>query len=289
MIGASTLPVVSVIMSALNAERTIEGAISSVLWQTLAEWELIVIDDGSSDSTRAKIEAIVDPRIRLMPRNDRRGLAARLNEAVAHSRGRYIARMDADDVAYPDRLQTQLKYMIGHPDVDLVGAAVMAFRDPNIPIGVTKVQERHEDICARPEAGFLLAHPTWLGRAQFFKSFPYDESALRAQDQDLLLRSYMTARFANVPRILLGYRQERVTAKNNLVGRLQYCKRQIDVWGRERQYRRLARGLATQAIRGALAAPLLAFGLGPLVVARRYAEASPSEISTWTSIARRLS
>lgn len=289
MIGARTPPVVSVIMSALNAERTIESAIRSVLWQTLVEWELIVIDDGSSDATRAKIEAIADARIRLICHAVRRGLAARLNEAVALARGRYIARMDADDVSYPDRLQTQVQYLTDHPDVDLVGAAVMAFRDPYVPIGVTKVQQRHEEICAKPEAGFLLAHPTWLGRAAFFQAQPYNENASRAQDQDLLLRSYTTARFANVPRVLLGYRQERVTAKSNMIGRLHYCRSQIDIWGRKGQHVRLARGLATQAIRGALTVPLLAIGLGPLVVARRYAEASPREISTWTEVAGKLS
>ncbi len=102
-------PAISVIMSALNAERTIEIAIRSILWQTFTDWEFIVIDDGSTDSTRALVGNLRDPRIRLVPHSERRGLARRLNEAVSLVRGAYIARMDADDIAYPSASPSSMR------------------------------------------------------------------------------------------------------------------------------------------------------------------------------------
>ena len=96
-------PVVSVIMSMRNSAPTVGAAVRSVLMQTLRDWELIVIDDGSSDRSGSIVEGFHDERIRLIHEFSSAGLAVRLNQAVALARGEFIARMDADDICFPER------------------------------------------------------------------------------------------------------------------------------------------------------------------------------------------
>lgn len=277
-------PTISVVMSALNAERTIGAAIRSIISQSFTDWELIVIDDGSTDGTGAIIGTFPDPRIRLVRHGARRGLAARLNEAVALAKGPFIARMDADDISYPERFEKQLAFLQGNAGVDLVGCAVMAFKDPFIAVGVTIAAPEHAAICAHPERGFDVAHPTWLGRREFFRRYAYDARALRAQDQDLLLRAHRSARFANLRDVLLGYRLESVTARNTARGRLQYCRSIVRTWGAERAYWRILHGVLTQVARGAVAVPLIALGFGERIVGRRFARASEAQMMAWQAV-----
>src|SRR6266498_684122 len=105
-------PLVTVAMSVYNAAATVELAIRSIQYQSLEDWELVVTDDGSTDQTREIIEQIQDPRVRLIVEPDKNlGLAVRLNQCIRLARGRYVARMDSDDVAYPQRLARQVHYL----------------------------------------------------------------------------------------------------------------------------------------------------------------------------------
>lgn len=280
-------PAVSVVMSALNAERTIGIAIGSIFAQTFGDLELIVIDDGSTDGTRAVVRSFGDSRLVFVDHEVRKGLATRLNEGVALARGAYIARMDADDIAYPERLEKQHAFMQVNPTVDLVGCAAMAFKGV-CDLGVLRVTTEHAGICAWPARGFDIPHPTWFGRRAFFRKFPYDARAMRAQDQDLLLRAHREARFANLADVLLGYRQERVTASNVARGRLQYCRSIVRTWGPERAYGQLVRGVATQTLRAVVAVPMLVMGFGEYLVSRRFRLASEVEKRVWSDIARQL-
>ena len=116
-------PTVSVIMSVYNGDRFLRTAIDSVLAQTFGDWELIVIDDASTDSTPDILATYRDPRIRIL-RNERNSKqAVCLNRAIAAASGRYIACLDADDVSLPDRLAVQVSYLETHPDVTLVASA----------------------------------------------------------------------------------------------------------------------------------------------------------------------
>jgi glycosyltransferase involved in cell wall biosynthesis len=144
---------VSVVMSVLNSERTVGAALASIRAQTFPDWEFIVLDDGPRDDTTHIVAAADDSRIKLVRGEATLGLAARLNQGIALARGRYIARMDGDDIAYPERLQREFAHMEAHPKVDLVGSAAMFFSSAVDAIGVYRIAERHEDICARPEVG----------------------------------------------------------------------------------------------------------------------------------------
>src|SRR6266851_3481475 len=121
-------PKISVALAALNSERTLAAAIASLQAQSYGDWELLLMDDGSSDSTLKIAQSFQDLRIRIVADGVHRGLPAQLNRAVQIARGKYLARMDADDIAYPARLQKQVEFLERNPDVDLTAGWVTVFR-----------------------------------------------------------------------------------------------------------------------------------------------------------------
>ena len=217
-------PLITVALSVRNAEPTVARAIRSILVQTYPNFEFIIVDDGSTDGTAAQIESFTDPRITLINDNQSLGLAARLNQIVALARGSYIARMDGDDFSYPERFQRQIAFLHANPTIDLVGTGAVAFNAENEPIGAFRREYDHKDICARPELGFGIAHPTWMGRTAWFRRFPYPTGARRAQDQAVLIAAYRDSRFANLPDILFGYRQDAPTLNSVVGGRWHHLR-----------------------------------------------------------------
>ena len=204
--NAVSRPLVSVIISMRNGASTVGAAVRSVVRQTLPDWELIVIDNGSSDDSSAIVAGVADPRIRLVREENTSSLAVRLNQAVALSRGEFVARMDADDICFPERLSRQVARMREDPKLDLVGCGAVVFTSASELVGEMPIGLRHGDIVAWPFVGFPLPHPTWCGRASWFRNNPYDASLEYAEDQDLLLRSFRHSRLAGLDSVLLGYR-----------------------------------------------------------------------------------
>jgi glycosyltransferase involved in cell wall biosynthesis len=199
-------PLVSIGMPVFNCEKTLRIAVRSILNQTYSNWELILIDDGSSDKTLEIANSFQDPRIKVVNDGLNQRLQIRLNQAIVLSNGKYFARMDGDDVSYPERLQRQVEYLEKHPEIDLLGTAGMNFDDSGLAIGVMVPKETHAEICAHPWTQFPIAHPTWMGKLEWFQKFQYRRDAIRMEDYDLLLRSYQTSQFASLPEILFGYR-----------------------------------------------------------------------------------
>jgi len=206
-------------MSVFNCGKTLAPTIRSLLNQTYENWELILIDDGSTDNTSRLARRFDDSRIKVISDGKNMRLAVRLNQAVALSRGKYFARMDGGDIAYPERLDVQVKYLEGHPEIDLVGSRIIIFGGGGHAIGSYLFRETHPEICRRPWAGFYLPHPTWMGRIGWFRANRYREDMNKSQDQELLLRTYRDSRFACIPHILLGYRKDSLSLKNIVLGR----------------------------------------------------------------------
>jgi len=222
----SALPLVTIAMSAYNASETIDLALRSILTQTYQDWELIVVDDGSTDRTAERVLHVRDSRIRFLQEpSGNRGLASRLNQCVHLARGQYIARMDADDVAYPRRLERQVQFLEAHRDIDLLGTGAMIFKGEGEIIGCYPRASSHEAICRRPWWGFPLAHPTWMGKRAWFLSHPYSDQDSRCEDQALLLQSFLHSRFAALEEVLLGYRVTGIESRKLGRGRLNYCRR----------------------------------------------------------------
>ncbi|MGC2331283.1 MAG: glycosyltransferase family 2 protein [Candidatus Acidiferrales bacterium] len=216
-------PLVSIGLPAFNCEKTLAVMIRSILNQTYGNWELLLIEDGSSDRTLEVAQEFSDPRISVFTDRSHKGLVSRLNQAVAMGRGKYFARMDADDVAYPERLERQVEYQEEHPEIDLLGCGMLVFKGDGVAVGQRPTPETHEEICQRPSDGFYIGHPTWMGRMEWFRAHPYDAKAIRAEDQVLLLRSYSTSRFACLSEVLCGYREERLDLGKILCGRYSFA------------------------------------------------------------------
>lgn len=218
-----TYPLVSIGMSVFNDAGTVELAIRSILNQSYEYWELIIVDDGSSDASAEIIARFKDQRIVLIADQKNLGLAVRLNQIVAIAKGKYFARMDADDLSFPERLEKQVAYLEAHPEVDLLGAAALVIDDKNELIGKFRVTQTHEDICANPWNGINLPHPSWMGKHAWFQANPYNISMRRAQDQLLLISARPVSRYACLSDNLLAYRIERVSVKSMLSKRAYYA------------------------------------------------------------------
>jgi glycosyltransferase involved in cell wall biosynthesis len=280
---AST-PTVSIALSMYNAAATIDSALRSVLAQSCADWELILLDDGSMDDSVARARRCADSRFRVVSDGQRRGLAARLNQAIALARGRYLARMDADDIAYPERLERQLAFLEAHRDVDLLGSGMMVFADEGRPAGLYNVRTTHAAICARPLSGFYLAHPTWMGRIEWFRKWQYDPVCRKAQDQDLLLRAWRSSRYAALPEPLVGYRQDALSVRKSWLGRYYFSRAILRVSAREG---RLPAGMAAvfmQAAKLALDTAAITTGTAKTLLKHRALPFANSEAERWRSV-----
>lgn len=279
--GPPRLPLVSIAMPVRNVASTVAIAIRSILLQTYTNWELLLIDDGSSDHTAEIVREFRDERIRLIAHVQSLGLAVRLNEAIALAKGRYFARMDGDDVCFPSRLTKQVAYLEARQEVDLLGCGAIVFNRSGRLQGALPQRLTHEDICAKPWAGFYLPHPTWMGRVEWFRANPYDNSAIRAQDQELLLRTYRHSRFASLPDICLGYRQDSVPLARAVRSRLHFGRALLAqiVGGRN-----LALMPGVFLLMGKLLLDVLSIPLGVRSRHHRAESVGPDLVQTWDSL-----
>jgi len=277
---------VTILMTALNAERTLSTALASIRAQTYADWELLLVDNGSEDrSVQIGAEtAAADPRIRVIPDEGRRGRSVKLNQLLDVAQSPLFALMDADDVAYPQRLERQVAYLHGHPQVDLVGAAMLVFGVDGRAIGKRAVPLEHREICARPRAGFRLFQPTWLGHAEWFRRYRYSERASRCEDQDLLYRSHRTSVFANIGEPLLGYREERLIMRKLLMSRLNWTRLTGGQLWREGQHGHALQIAASQIAKASVDAIAVGTGLGHRLSPQRAGRMSVKEAQEWRRV-----
>lgn len=198
---------VSIGIPFLNPGRAFEKAVRSVFAQTHVDWELLLVDDGSTDGSLELARAITDPRVRVLSDGTNRGLCARLNQIAREARHDLLARMDADDVMHPDRVRHQVAFLSAHPEVDVLGTLAIAV-DP---------QDRLGGVMGRPLSGTpspaealraaVFVHPSVMGRRRWFVENPYDETFVRAEDQELWCRTAGHSQFRVLPEPLLFYRQ----------------------------------------------------------------------------------
>jgi glycosyltransferase involved in cell wall biosynthesis len=200
-------PLITVAMPVYNAGKYLRMAVLSIVKQTFTDWELLIIDDGSTDSAFHDIADINDARIRICRDGENKGLAARLNECIDLARGKYLARMDQDDVSYPERFARQIAALQNDSMLDLVATRAITIDENNQATGLFPYAISHKEICAQPWRGFYLTHPTWMGRTEWFRKHRYTvPGPYFCEDQDLLLRSYRDSRFGTLDEILFAYR-----------------------------------------------------------------------------------
>ena len=203
-----------------NAESTLLDAVRSVFAQTHTNWELILIDDGSTDRSLELAKSIKDPRVRVYYDGKNRRLAARLNQLTGLAKYDFIARMDADDLMSPVRLEKQIELLNADSDIDLISTGLCSLNNDNEALGIRCATSKH----TITNKGLLsgnsgIVHASLLGRRAWFERNPYKESMIKSQDTNLWVRSYSKndLNVAFIPEPLYYYREDGNVTQNQLL------------------------------------------------------------------------
>jgi glycosyltransferase involved in cell wall biosynthesis len=185
------LPPVTIGIPFYNAEATLLDAVRSVFAQTHQDWELILLDDGSTDRSLELARSIRDPRVKVYSDGQNRRLAARLNEIARLACHDFIVRMDADDLMSVVRLERQMDILVSRPDVDLVTTGICSLSDDYEPLGTRCVPSSH---LITPDGLLLgksgIVHAAITGRRAWFLRNPYNEKISKGQDTNLWVRAF---------------------------------------------------------------------------------------------------
>ncbi len=223
-------PAISVLLPVYNGQRYLRDAVDSVLAQTRADFELIAVDDGSSDATPAILReyAAADARVRVVSRPNR-GLVHTLNEALALATAPYLARMDADDVCRPDRFAKQAAFLDARGDCVLVGSRVLVVDPAGLPIRTMCDERDHAAIdAAHLNCGWPLVHPAVMMRADAVRRVGgYRDPYNTLEDLDLFLRLAEVGCLANLPDVLLHYRMHFASVTHSKEARQQQLRQAI--------------------------------------------------------------
>ena len=198
---------VTFVMSVFNEEYKLANAIESILNQNYPFWFLILVNDGSTDDTQKVINHYqkIDERITCIVNKTNKGLAYSLNKAIENCNTKYIARMDADDIAYPGRLEAQLNYLEKHPEIDVLGTAAEVVTSAGNKKIIHKPQN-HNVIASSIEKINPFFHSSVMMRSSFINHLGgYDPECLRAQDYDLWLRGVDKFSYHNLQEVLIPY------------------------------------------------------------------------------------
>ena len=200
----SDIPLVTIGIPVYNSEKFLAQAINSVLRQSYSNFELIITDDGSTDASVSIAQSFKDDRIKVIVDGQNRGISYRLNQQIELANGFFFARMDADDIMYPKRIEEQVRFMMEHPQTDIVGTAVCVIDDNNEILGYRKAS--HKKTQAEALQGAVFVHPSVLGRTSWFKQHLYKEEFIGMEDYELWIRTIEKSSFAYIDDILLFYR-----------------------------------------------------------------------------------
>lgn len=194
---------ISVGIPFFNAEKFLSKAIESVISQSYDNWELLLLDDGSNDGSLeiAKRFEQHDNRVKVFSDGKNKGLGARLNELATLFNGDYIARMDADDIMHPIRLETQVQILKDNPNIDVLGTNAYVIDENDLVFGM-----RYRENSGMTKVERFI-HPTIMGKKQWFLDNPYDEKAIRIEDAELWYRTKSSSNFYITYEPLLFYRE----------------------------------------------------------------------------------
>lgn len=201
---------ISVIMAVYNDSEYLAESINSILEQSYTDFEFIIVDDCSTDGCDEIIKhySKIDQRIIQFQNEKNTGLPSCLNFAITKSKGRFIARMDGDDISHPDRLDKQLAFMNENTGIDICGTGIVYIDSDGVEVGKADMPLTHNEIKKTINRKSPFAHPSVLIRKEFFENYGgYDETLRRKQDYDLWSRGMINgAKYSNLPDHLVQYR-----------------------------------------------------------------------------------
>jgi glycosyltransferase involved in cell wall biosynthesis len=203
-----SLPLVTIGISCWNCARYLPLLVESIRQQSYPNWEVVAIDDGSTDDTRAALKAINDPRFRVVLSDDNRGLSRRLNEIADLATGEFLARTDADDLMMPLRIERQVQAFLRDPSLDVVSSRCLVVDNRNRLRGLRRMGE-----LPRSAREVMLrngpSHPTVMTRTSWARTNRYRCVHRRGEDLDLWIRTIEHSRFLQLPEALQVIREDR--------------------------------------------------------------------------------
>jgi glycosyltransferase involved in cell wall biosynthesis len=205
-------PEVTVLMSVYNGETYLHEAIESILNQTFSNFEFIIINDASTDNSIQIIQHYQDKRIKLIHNQKNLGLTKSLNKGLKLAKGKYIARMDADDISLPERLEKQVNFMNNRPEIGICGTWFQFSSENKIKRHPTT----HKEILTALFDNNAIGHPTSMLRKSILTDFNlcYNETFLAAQDYELWVRGAKVTQLANISEVLVFYRSHKEQVSN---------------------------------------------------------------------------
>ena len=211
-------PKITVFIPAYNREKYIGDAIDSILAQTFTNYEILLIDDGSTDGTVDIMRSYSDPRLRIIRNEENLGIPKTRNKGITNARGEYIAMLDSDDRAYPTRLEKQVAFMDRHPDFAQVGSWCRMMNAQGRPLKKTKWQPiLPEDIDAQLLFRCSLSNRSIMARTDLLREFGYRNDFPRCQDYDLHVKLAKKYKLGNLPECLVyGRIHPRTNYRSNL-------------------------------------------------------------------------
>ncbi len=201
-------PLVSVIMPTYNDGKYLKPAIESILNQTYPNIELLLINDGCTDNTDAFVKTLVDFRLKYFVNDKNRGYIFSLNKGISLAKGKYIARMDADDLCPLDRLEKQISYLENNPQIDVIGGSMITFENNTNKERICNFPENHDEIKSRLFFRNAISHPTIVIKTKILTKYniKYNSEYIAAEDYKLWTDLIKVARFHNLSDNLLYYR-----------------------------------------------------------------------------------
>jgi len=227
----NNFPKVSVIMSVYNGEKYLKEAIDSILEQTFKDFEFVIVDDGSNDNTLKILKeyAKKDMRIKIIKNKKNIGLTKSLNKAIRTAKGKYVARMDADDVSLPERIEEQLTFIENHPEIGAVGCWYYLIDKNNKLIKKVRPPVKSYKIKKALLNSAPIIHPAAMIRKILLEKINYyDESFKYSQDRDLLFRILNFCQLGVVPEFLLKFRYSKQSISlQREIEQKKYCLKAI--------------------------------------------------------------
>lgn len=197
---------VDVIMPAYNTQKYIKDSIDSVLSQTYTDFNLIIINDGSTDNTSHIIDSYDDERILHIELEENVGVATALNIGLMHTESDFIARFDSDDLMFANRLEKQLQFFQENPSIDILGGAMCTYMGKNHTCSQPHIIQHHKQIKTALMVTYPIAHPTVMMRKTVADSFRYDSRFVASEDLEAWTRLIHHFTFANINENLIHYR-----------------------------------------------------------------------------------
>jgi len=206
----------SVIMPAFNAGKYISASIESILNQTFTDFELLIVDDGSTDDTVSKIKSFKDKRINIISQKNS-GVSASRNKAIRLAKGEYIAMHDADDISYPERFDTQIRFLRKNPEIGLVGCTLEAVDKDDSFMYYINLLTHPDDLKLAEILSNQIGQGAVMLRSELLKQYGhYDVGLKYAEDADLWRRLSHHTKLANIKTPLYRYRVHESGASQNI-------------------------------------------------------------------------